>query len=151
MSWITADQFKQDFAAANMATTSQVQMALDAAEDELVELVGSDAVTDAELPVPTDADRAAKLIRGHKFLAMATFLLNVRNVKKEQDAASPATAQTIVNEYWSPKEIAEMAESWRAMALRAIGSYLIVDAQGDDYGVATEYIHPEISASCGCQ
>jgi hypothetical protein len=150
MAWITTDQFKQDFAAAKRATDPQVQMALDAAEDELIELVGSAAVADAELVTPTDTARAAKLIRGHKFLAIATYLLNVRNVKREQDAASPATAQTISNEYWTPKEIAEMAAQWRAMAMRAIGSYLIVDVAGDEYGAATEYNHPELNVGCLC-
>jgi hypothetical protein len=135
MTWITTDEFKADFAVAKRATDPQVQMALDAAEDELIELVGSDAVTDALLASPTDAARAAKLARGHKFLAVASFLLNVRHAN-------------ITNEYWTPKEIAEMAEQWRAMAMRALGRYLLVDVSGDSYGAVVEYSNSTVAA-CG--
>jgi hypothetical protein len=148
MTWITTDEFKADFAVAKRATDPQVQMALDAAEDELIELVGSDAVTDALLASPTDAARAAKLARGHKFLAVASFLLNVRNVKKEQDVGSPGGHANITNEYWTPKEIAEMAEQWRAMAMRALGRYLLVDVSGDSYGAVVEYSNSTVAA-CG--
>lgn len=150
MAWILVEQFKNDFAAAGRARESQIQMALDAAEDELVELVGQDAVTDALLETPTDADRAAKLIRGHKFLAIATFYLNVRNVKREQDSTSPGTTKQVENEYWTPKEIQEMSAQWRAMALRAIQSYLIVDVAGDDLSSAPEYDHPAELTTAGC-
>lgn len=150
MAWIAIEQFRLDFAAAKRATDSQIQMALDAAEDELAELVGSDAAADAKLDAPTDSVRGQKLIRGHTFLAIATFLLNVRNVKREQDAASPSTVQTISNEYWTPKEIAEMAAQWRAMAMRALSSYLIVEVDDDAYGSAVEYVHPEPTSICGC-
>lgn len=146
MAWILPAQFKLDFAAAKRATDPQVQMALDAAEDELIELVGQEAVDDALLPVPTDETRAAKLTRGHMFLAAALYLVNVRNVKREQDVGSPAAANKLIqNEYWTPKEISEMAAQWRAMAMRAIGSYLIVDALGDDYDAAPEYNHPDLT------
>jgi hypothetical protein len=152
MSWITTDQFKLDFATAKGATTPQVQMALDAAEDELTELVGGDATADAKSVTPTESDRALRLIRGHKFLAVATFLLNVRNVKKQQDASSPAlnSGHLITNEFWTPKEISEMAAQWRSMAYKAIAPYLIIDVQGDEYAEAIQYDHPELSASCAC-
>jgi hypothetical protein len=145
MAWITTYQFKLDFAAAKRATTAQAQMAIDAAEDELIELVGQEAVDDALEASPSDTVRAAKLIRGHKFLAIAIFLLNVRNVKREQETSSPVQTATVTNEYWTPKEITEMAAQWRAMALRALQSYLIVDATGDDYAAAPEYEHPDIT------
>lgn len=148
MAWITVDQFKSDFEAAKRASSGKVQMALDAAEDELVELVGQAAVTDALLSSPADAARAAKLIRGHKFLAASVIVFNVDNIKRQQDAASPATAQTIVNERFTPKELADLSDKWRQMALRVIAAYLIRDVEGDDYSSGFEYSHPAENDSC---
>lgn len=148
MDWITPDNFKADFAAARRSTDSQIQMALDAAEDELIELVGQNAVTDTLVDMPTNEARASRLVRGHKFLAAATIVFNVDNIKRQQDAASPGTAQTIVNERFVPKELAELSEKWRAMAFRALSPYLLTEVEGDDYSDSVEYTHPETTDVC---
>lgn len=145
MDWITTDEFKANFAVAKNANQAQAQMAIDAAVDELVEYVGQSAVTDTLLPSPVDAARAAKLVRGHKFLAAAIIAVNVKNVKQEQDAGSPAAAgKFVINQYWTPAEIQQIAGQWREMALRALANYLIVDANGDNYSASPEFINPTI-------
>lgn len=143
MDWITTSAFKADFAAAKQASDAQVEMAIQSAEDELIELVGQEAVDDTLSLTPTDAVRAAKIVRGHKFLAISLFLFNVRGVKREHDAGSPAiSGGMIINEYYTPKELKELSDQWRKMAMRALGSYLIVDVDGDEYGNAPEFSHP---------
>jgi hypothetical protein len=149
MDWIATAEFKSVFDAARSSTNDQVELAIQSAEDELIELVGQEAVTDTLSAVPTDADRATKIVRAHKFLAISLHLFNVRTVKREHDAGSPAiSGGMIINEYYSPKELKELSDSYRAMALRAIGSYLITDVAGDEYSSAPEYNHPEIATSC---
>lgn len=150
MDWIATADFKAVFDAARNALDAQVDLAVQSAEDELIELVGQDAVTDTLLAVPTDLVRAGKIVRAHKFLAFSLFLFNVRTVKREHDSGSPAiSGGMIINEYYTPKEISELSAAWRAMALRAIGSYLITDVIGDELGTAPEYNHPEITTTCG--
>lgn len=145
MDWISTSQFKLDFKAAKTATDPQVDMAIEAAQDELVELVGQAAVADTLLAVPTNAARATQIVRAHKFLAIAIHLINERNVKREQDGGSPAVSGgMIINEYHSPKELQHRIDQWRAMALRAIGGYLVIDATGDSYATGPEYNHPDI-------
>jgi hypothetical protein len=133
MNWISVFNFKADFAIARAASDAQATMAIEAAEDELITIIGQAAVTDTLLATPTDPARAARVVRAHKFLAASIHLLNVRNVKKEQDASSPAMAgKMIQNEYWTPDEIMKMRENWRNLALKAISPYLIVDDPDDD-------------------
>jgi hypothetical protein len=139
MDWITVPNFKADFAVAARATPAQAEMAIAAAEDELVELVGQSVVDDTLSASPSDTVRANRVVRAHTFLAASIQCLNVKNVKREQDAASPATSQTINNEYWNPKEIAEMRENWRSMALKAIGPYLLIEVSGDEYDGGPEF------------
>jgi hypothetical protein len=140
MDWITVDNFRADFAVARKATDPQGQMAIEAAEDELVELVGQEAVDDTLTASPADTVRAGRIVRAHKFLAAAVHCLNARNVKREQsDESAGMGSNNVNNEYWNPKEIAEMRENWRALALRAIGPYLLTDADGDAYGTEPEF------------
>ena len=145
MDWITVSNFQTDFEVAARATDSQAEMAIAAAEDELVELVGQSIIDDTLSASPVDTVRAARVVRAHTFLAASIQCLNVKNLKREQDPASPATSQTINNEYWTPKEIGEMRENWRRLALRAIGPYLTMDAAGDDYEESPEFAQGETS------
>lgn len=150
MTWVTVDQFKSRFSPAEDAKTDQVQMALDAAEDELVELVGQTAVTDAKLVSPVDTVRAGKLIRGHQFLSFSIFIWNRRDIKKATDAGSPGMggSSNIVNEWWNPNEIEKASNYWRGLALKALAAYLITDVAGDEYGAGVEYSHPVLTACC---
>lgn len=151
MNWIGTDEFKSVFAAAKQASSSQVELAIAAAEDELVELVGQAAVTDTLLASPTDAARAARLVRAHKFLAIAIHLVNARNVKREHDTGSAAVSGgMVINEYLTPKEQKERSDQWRAMALKAAGPYLTVDVIGDEFGPGIEYSHSETAAGSTC-
>lgn len=138
MDWISVANFKSDFAIAKRATDAQAQLALDAAEDELTELVGQDVIDDTLSATPSNTTRAARVVRAHKFLAASIQCLNVGNVKKAQDTGSPANP-VLTNEWWNPKEIGEMRENWRQMALKAIGPYLMTDASGDDLGFEPEF------------
>ena len=138
-------KFKLTFPQAKQANSDQIEIAYGAAEDELVSLVGQSAVTDAASATPAEAGRAAKIIRSHSFLAIAFLYLNVKNLKKAQDAGSPATAQTIQNEYFTPKELAELADSWRSRAMLAVGPYLL-SAEADTGGFA--FVHPSVKTEC---
>ena len=97
-------------------------------EDELIDLVGSDAVTDAKADTPTEPDRSRRVIRAHSFLTLSVLVLNVKNLKKAQASASPATQQVTGNEYFTPSELATMSRQWREQALQAIGEYLLPTA-----------------------
>jgi len=151
MDWISVPNFKLDFAVARNATDAQAQMAIEAAEDELAELVGQAVITDTLSASPADSVRAAKIVRAHKFFAASIQCVNVRNVKTEQDAGSPAmTGQTIQNSYWTPAEIEKMRENWRQMGLKAIGPYLLTDAPDDDYDFESEFATGVLSSTPNC-
>lgn len=143
MAWVDIPTFKANFAIAKNASESQAQMALDAAVDEVIELVGQAAVDDSQANSLTDAVRAARIVRAHQFLAAAIHCLNVRNVKKEQsDQSAGMGSNNVNNEFWTPKEIAEMRELWRGIVYKALGPYLVLDVPGDSYGAGVEYSHP---------
>ncbi len=126
MNWISVADFKSNFAVAKRATDAQAQMALEAAEDELTGIVGQSVIDDTLSATPTDLTRATKVVRAHRFLAASIQCLNVSNVKKAQDTGSP-TNPVLTNEVWNPKEIGEMRENWRNMALKAIEPYVLVE------------------------
>jgi hypothetical protein len=127
MAWIEQDVFKSTFRQASRANDNQIQMAYDAAEDELSILLDATFITDAKAAEPTVAERSNRIIRAHSYLAYSIHLLNIRDVKKEQSAASPATQQVVTNEYYTPKELIEMSDDWRARAMKAINAYLTVE------------------------
>jgi hypothetical protein len=128
MAWIEQDAFKSTFRQAVEANENEIQMAFDAAEDELIDLLGAAYITDAKLETPTDTTgRSERIIRAHSYLALSVHLMNIREVEQEQDAGSPADSTTITNRYRKITELQSAANEWRERAMKAIGSYLTVE------------------------
>lgn len=132
MAWITPANLKLNFAPVKDLTTAQAQEAINAAVDELIELVGQSAADDAALEVPTDAVRAERLIRGHKYLAVSIGVWNTKNIKRQQDPSSPATSQTITNEVWNPKDLQIVSDFWRDKAIKAVSVYLTEESESEE-------------------
>lgn len=125
---------------AEHATREQIEWALEAARDELLELVGEDALLAAENLSDLDA-KGKRLRRATGHLANAGLIPEVApvSIRRQQDAQ----AGGVTNEYFDPAKVKEMCEGERASALRAIAPYLLRDAAGDEFQAGAEFSHPE--------
>lgn len=148
---LSINEFSDVFTASSRATPEEINWALDGGLDELIELVGDEAVTDAQAVTPTDTVRASRLKRGLGHLAYSILVVNVASrlreagiLKKESDGVAGNT----VNEYLPPKDVQVISDQQRALGLAAISKYLVSEQPGDEFADGAEYSHPAQTEVC---
>jgi hypothetical protein len=142
MAWLDADDIRQKFNIASQKYTTQIEAASASAALLIRQSVSSeiyDQAVSGTLPTD-DADliRAQSVIESQSFLTMWFLVGNVGNklgdagfIKQAQDTGSPANAQTITNQYLTPKELADMRAGFFENAQIAIRPYGSIDVTDD--------------------
>jgi hypothetical protein len=138
MAWLTTAQFREKFSLA--ANRFETQIAAASASAALIIQRGVDSDIYAEAinaTPPSDPDeliRYSSVVEAHSFLTMWFLVGNVGNklgdsgfVKQAQDASSPATSQTITNQYLTPKDLEFLRKGLFENANLYIGPYGTID------------------------
>jgi len=140
---ITEDELRALFDIAAQIAEGRLTFCIRNASRTLKGWVGDDAYEDAESGDPEDEDRAAALKDAESFLAMYQVLLNtgarIRNnglVSKEQDASGPVGG-SIVNQYYTPKELIELRNEYMAQAQSLAGPFMEEEDQQASLGLGT--------------
>lgn len=107
--------------------TAPIDFALRIAIAETKQRIGAATYADLISGTPSDELSAISLEKAVQYLAVSELLKNkflrFRRgglVKKEQDAGSPATNQTIINEYLTPSEMQTLSKAFRDDALETL-------------------------------
>lgn len=123
----TEDEFKKIFTATARTNTEQLQFVFECATDELTDILGTAAVDDWILPVPTNLVRAGRIRRAHGMLAYSILLFNVGSrmrdagiVERERDENNSVT-----NQYKNIDDVLTAAAEWRRKALGLLTDYII--------------------------
>jgi hypothetical protein len=143
---IEAADLRELFDIADQIVDGRLTFCIRNASRTLKGWVGDEVYEDAAAEEPEDpenADRAAALKDAESYLAMYHALLNtsvrIRKsglVSREQDAAGPMGG-TVVNQYFNPKELAQLRDEYLAQAKTIAGPYLDEVDQKASLGAGT--------------
>ena len=125
---LSSTEFTDVFTTASRAAPNEISWALDGGRDDLVDLVGENAVADAELESPTDKIRARRLKRPMGHLSYANLVLNVGSRLNESGVLTKNVDHNADNatvEYLKPREIKALEASHREKASATIQNYLL--------------------------
>jgi hypothetical protein len=135
MALLDAAYIRATYPIASDFPAGPVTEAIALASETVKAFVGSDAYTDAGAGSPTDATRKVFLKAGEGrtviyFLLLSAAAGTVRRqgiAKREQDAAGPMNG-TVINEYYTPKEVQQLRDQFASDALSFLKNYQADDA-----------------------